>query len=176
MEYLIWAGLLIVATTDAREHRIPNIALFYLLIVTLINQSFSVHPLTTIGSSLLAGFVMFSVSLLLHFLRAMAPGDVKLLGIVGVIVGWGQLMNTTFWIAVSTVIVGLLYGAIRLAEDPDSLQQLFQKYTMLFAYGKNANTSLNVISKNDTKVLRMPFAPIVVIGLAMQSFYSGVLF
>ncbi|MGF1719974.1 prepilin peptidase [Vibrio kyushuensis] len=175
MEYLIWAGLLFVGTTDARENRIPNLGLLYLLTITLISLSFSVDPLITIGSSLLAGVVMFLGSLFMYMVRAMAPGDVKLLGVVGVIVGWGQLMNATFWIAISSVMIGGLYGAIRMAEDPASFQQLLQKYTMIFAYGKSAKASAIVISKDNAQMLRMPFAPVVVIGLAMHSFFNGMI-
>ncbi|MEZ8823564.1 prepilin peptidase [Vibrio amylolyticus] len=171
MEYLIWAGLLAVATTDARENRIPNLALLYLLIVTLIHHSLSADPLALVGTSLLAGLIMFVISLIMHIAGAMAPGDVKLLGVVGFIVGWGQLLSTTFWIAISTVLVGGLYGAIRFAEEPETLQLMAKKYTMIFAYGKGAKPAVSAITKERSDMLRMPFAPVVVIGLAMQNYF-----
>ncbi|MGF1696781.1 prepilin peptidase [Vibrio lamellibrachiae] len=175
MEYLIWAGLLFVATTDARENRIPNLALLYLLIITLLNQFFSSEPLIAISTSLLAGFIMFFGALIMHMFRIMAPGDVKLLGVIGVIVGWGQLMSTTFWIAVSSILIGALYSCMRMAENPVSFQQVVRKYTMLFAYGKGVKTALSDHTKSNTEMLRMPFAPVVVIGLAMQSFFNGMI-
>ncbi|WGV99772.1 prepilin peptidase [Vibrio sp. YMD68] len=175
MGYLIWAGWLVIAITDARENRIPNIALLYLLVLTIAYQSFSHDPLLTIGGSLVAGLVMFLGGFALYIARAMAPGDVKLLGVVGVVMGWGQLLDTVFWIAISSVLVGLLYGSMRMAEDPKLFQQMIRKYTMILsygrAYGRGSKVEGDMLAKSNAQMLRMPFAPVVVIGLAMQSYF-----
>ncbi|MGC9462536.1 prepilin peptidase [Vibrio genomosp. F10] len=171
MGYLIWAGWLVIAITDARENRIPNIALLYLLAVSIAYQSFSHDPLLTIGSSLAAGLVMFLGGFALYIARAMAPGDVKLLGVVGVVMGWGQLLDTVFWIAISSVLVGLLYGSMRMAEDPKLFQQMIRKYTMILSYGRGSKVEGDMLAKSNAQMLRMPFAPVVVIGLAMQSYF-----
>ncbi|MGY3570635.1 prepilin peptidase [Vibrio paucivorans] len=171
MEYIVWLGIIIIAVSDARENRIPNAALLFVLIASLIDKSISAQPLTLIGWSTVALVVMFFSAFILYLLGVMAPGDVKLMGVVGFIVGWGSLLQTTFWIAIASVVVGSLFAAMRLADEPSSGRALLTKYTMIFSYGSLAGKSFSPTVNNKNSKLRMPFAPVVVIGLAMQQYF-----
>ncbi|MEX0333757.1 prepilin peptidase [Vibrio tubiashii] len=77
ISYLIWIGFIIVAVSDAREHRIPNLYLLMILCFCLVEVLFSPEPLDNLLWSTLAGLIFFGASLLLHLMRVMAPGDVK---------------------------------------------------------------------------------------------------
>jgi prepilin peptidase CpaA len=100
----------------------------------------------------------------------MAPGDVKLLGVVGFWLGWGNLIDATLWIALSSVLIGLLYAIMNRAESGSSIKQLVSKYSMIAAYGSSSQAAISSGEKIERK-LRMPFAPVVVIGLAMYQYF-----
>lgn len=168
MEYFIWFVLLIIAVSDARDHRIPNILLMVTL--SLCGLKMVLHPTLspTLTEALMGGGAMFFGALVLHLMRIMAPGDVKLLGVIGFWLGWGQLLDISVWIAIATLLVGGIHAVISVAGTEQSLQRQFERYKMLFAYGRTGTKVLD--SGNETK-LRMPFAPVIVIGLALQSYF-----
>ncbi|WCP67683.1 A24 family peptidase [Vibrio tubiashii] len=168
--YLIWIGFVVTAVSDAREHRIPNLYLLIILGLCVIEKGLSPQPLNNLLWALVAGLCFFGASLLLHILRVMAPGDVKLLGVVGFWLGWGNLRDATFWIAVSSVAIGLLYALVNRAENEGSLKVLLTKYSMLAAYGSKSFEPKPAKERIEQK-LRMPFAPVMVIGLAMHQYY-----
>ena len=165
--YLIWLGLITIAVFDAREHRIPNYALVYVLLAAILHKLVSATPIPLLIEAFIGALFMFGFSFIFFMLRAMAPGDVKLLGVVGFVVGWNHLLDTAFWIAISTVIVGSFYAAYRLAERPELAQMTIFKYSVI-ASGKGRALISNGVRVNK---LRMPFALIVVIGLALNQYF-----
>lgn len=168
MEYFIWFVLLVIAVSDARDHRIPNI----LLIITLTLCGLKMLLLPSFSPSfveaLMGGGAMFFGALILHILRVMAPGDVKLLGVVGFWLGWGHLLDLSLWIAVATVLVGSIYSLIKAAGREQSIKRQLERYKLLFAYGRSGT---RVLEEGIESKLRMPFAPVIVIGLALQSYF-----
>ncbi|OAJ92469.1 prepilin peptidase [Vibrio bivalvicida] len=170
MSYLIWLGFIVVAVTDARENRIPNLYLLLILAICIVDKGLSAAPVENLLWSAVAGLSFFVSALLLHFIRVMAPGDVKLLGVVGFWLGWGNLIDATVWIALSSVVVGVLYAVMNRAESGSSIKQLVSKYSMIAAYGSSSHAALSAGEKIERK-LRMPFAPVVVIGLAMYQYF-----
>ncbi|CAH0541208.1 prepilin peptidase [Vibrio marisflavi] len=165
--YLIWLVFITIAVFDAREHRIPNYALLLVLVTAIIHKAFSASPAPSLIEAFIGALFMFGFSFVFFMLRAMAPGDVKLLGVVGFVVGWHHLLDTAFWIAVSTVIVGSFYAVYRLAERPELAQTTMFKYSVIVS-GKGRDLISNDVGANK---LRMPFAPIVVIGLALHQYF-----
>jgi prepilin peptidase CpaA len=170
MDIVIWIVLFAVAVSDAKEHRIPNyllLVIFALVFadITLIEQNFSL-----LFYSLITGITCFIVALLLYFLGVMAPGDVKLLGVVGFWVGSEHVLGSVYWIAVSSVIVGLFYAVLRLADSPDQLRTIVNKYSMLAQFGSSGTKVLRT-PKGMEQHYRMPFAPVVVIGLALYFYF-----
>ncbi len=171
--YLIWTGFVVTAVCDAREHRIPNLILVIILVLCVAEKSTSVNPLDNLLWASVAGLCFFSGSLLLHLIGVMAPGDVKLLGVVGFWLGWGDLRGALFWIAVSSVAIGLLYALVNRLGNGGSVKLLVNKYTMLAAYGTKTLKTLEPrkLRERVEQKLRMPFAPVVVIGLAMHQYF-----
>lgn len=168
--YLIWIGFVVTAVCDAREHRIPNLFLVIILGLCAVEKSLSVNPLDNLLWASVAGLCFFAGSLLLHLIGVMAPGDVKLLGVVGFWLGWGDLRGALFWIAVSSIAIGLLYALINRVGNGGSMKLLLTKYTMLVAYGTKTLEPRKLRERVEQK-LRMPFAPVVVIGLAMHQYF-----
>ncbi|EGU47439.1 hypothetical protein VIOR3934_18193 [Vibrio orientalis CIP 102891 = ATCC 33934] len=170
MDIIVWVVLFAVAVSDAKEHRIPNYLLLVIFVlifvdITIIDQDFSL-----LFYSLITGITCFIVALLLYFLRVMAPGDVKLLGVIGFWVGSEHILGSVYWIAVSSVIVGLFYAVLRLADSPDQLRTIVNKYSMLAQFGSSGTKVLRT-PKQIEQHYRMPFAPVVVIGLALYFYF-----
>lgn len=170
MYYLIWFLLIIIAVNDAKEHRIPNYLLLCILVLSIIDKAIITSDYSALLSSFVTGITCFIGALLLYFLRVMAPGDVKLLGVVGFWVGNEHMLGAVYWIAVSSVIVGLFYAVLRLADSPEQYKTIISKCSMIAKFGSNG-TELFQTPKKAVKRYQMPFAPVVAIGLALNFYF-----
>ncbi len=171
MMYFVWFFLILIAVTDAREHRIPNIYLLAVLLFSSVNKLLFLEPEKLILMSVFSGSVLFFFSLIFHFIKVMAPGDVKLLGVVGYVVGWEDLRITIFFISCSAIIVGSFYAWLHIAGQFKGISSL--THYSLLNNGLKGKRDLSVISLSplERKAV-MPFAPVVVIGLALQQYIS----
>lgn len=170
MNTMVWSLLFLVAVFDAREHRIPNYLLIIILSLSFLDKLLFSPDFSLLFYSFITGITCFIVALILYFLRVMAPGDVKLLGVIGFWVGSEHILGVVYWIGVSSVLVGLLYGCLRLAEYPGQFKSLINKYSMLAQFGA-AGTKVLHTPKEMSQRYRMPFAPVVVIGLALHFYF-----
>ncbi|WP_167494609.1 MULTISPECIES: prepilin peptidase [Vibrio] len=167
MIIFIWSILLIISVYDLRDNRIPNIWLLPLIISSV------AHHVMISGwnaglLALAAGGVAFLFGLTLYFIKAMAPGDVKLIGAVGVFIGWGNLLAACYWIIIGAGVVGILFSLQFFATRTQESKLALNKYSQLFLYG---NGKALYSSPHTDNKLRMPFAPSVVIGLALYSYF-----
>lgn len=169
MNVIFWGCLFLIAVYDARENRIPNyllLLILFLLTLKIINQGESLEYVAYLIAS---GVILFTVGLAFYFLGAMAPGDVKLLGIIGIIVGWDSLLLASYWILISGGLVGSFYLFNRLSNEPSGSKMLFNKSSLFMLYGHSTSKIISVSSHSEK--LRMPFAPVAVIGLALHSYF-----
>lgn len=156
---LFWGLLLAIGVSDAQRHRIPNIMVLMLLLVTV------VFIITFAGEEwlehLLGGLTAFGVSLLFYWKRAMAAGDVKLLFVIGLWVGLSRLADISIAIILAGGVIGCFYLAHYIAHTGISFQHNARSYyyqRMSFKY------------QHQTKLV-IPFAPAVVIGLASYNYF-----
>ncbi|KJY85005.1 hypothetical protein TW81_01390 [Vibrio galatheae] len=170
MDVLVWAVLIAIAVSDAKEHRIPNVLLLVVVILVLINKAFILHDYSLLFWSFASGSACFFGALLFYFMKVMAPGDVKLLGVVGFWLGTENTLDAIFWIAVASVTIGMFYAFLRMADRPEQTKVLFRKYSILALYGRSSLKSMTSNSSQEERY-RMPFAPVVVIGLAMHQYF-----
>ncbi|WP_157935201.1 A24 family peptidase [Vibrio sp. 10N.286.49.B3] len=169
MNITIWALLVVIAVYDAREHRIPNVYLMLLLvlhsIVIITNSTALWH---SFSGALLGGVVLFSGALLLYLLKAMAPGDVKFLGVIGFLVGWGNLLAVSYWILLAAGVVAL-FDYILLKRPNANLLRGFSSV-------RDSTLSTQIFISERGFVRRencqkMPFAPSAVLGLALFYYF-----
>ena len=154
---VFWGLLLAIGVSDAQRHRIPNQMVVALLMVTLLH--IVVFEQSTWLDHLAAGLISFSVCLGLYVLRIMAGGDVKLLFVIGLWLGVDQLAGGLIAIILAGGVVGCFYLMLHLAQSSVSFLHNTRGY-----YLEKASFGL----RKQTKLV-IPFAPVVVIGLA--SFY-----
>lgn len=172
----IWFFLIAIAVADVKEHRIPNklliITTFVILVIALMFYS---SPMSY-AYTLAGGIALFSVGFVLFLIKAMSPGDVKLLFVVGAFVGWGDLTEACLYITLAGSLVGLFYLLYNTSLNNEGLFTLSKSYIFnrfLWMQGiKPKVEAVGVCHSRYSSKLTMPFAPSVVIGLAMFSYFQ----
>ncbi|GEA61693.1 hypothetical protein VCO01S_28860 [Vibrio comitans NBRC 102076] len=120
-------------------------------------------------SALLGGLIFFMFSFVLYLLRALSPGDVKLLGVIGFHAGFGNLVDMTLCIAIFSGIVAIFYLAYNLSFlGITNLSIIFTQPSLL--KGSNSNYNKSQVGRYTDK-LTMPFAPCVLLGAAAYSLF-----
>jgi len=154
-----WGILLVIAISDLKDNKIPNKLVVFLFFSLFFNRL--IIGIDDWYSAFFGGLVVFFSGLVFYLLKAMAAGDVKLLAVIGFWVGWGNLLETSYYILLAAAVVGCLYFIHN---------QIYQR----------ANVSLSnlILSANkstrkyaDYTVTKMPLAPAIAIGLALHSYY-----
>ena len=164
----IWSMLFMIGIKDTEKHRIPNKLLLILIFLVVIEWAAMNSSLIVLQEKLLGFVIMFVIGLLLFFLKAMAPGDVKLLAVVGFLVGLSQLQSVSYWITLSAGIVGVFYAFYYSIESPRFGNRV-KKNTNKLTIQQEA---LMLATRNTViKKTVMPFAPAVVIGLALHQYF-----
>lgn len=168
-----WALLIAISVYDVEKHRIPNKILFFLLFVYFLSMFDSNYTLDFFLSSLTGFVVLFGLGLLLYFMRAMSAGDVKLLGVVGMFLGWGQILDASYFILLASGMIGIFYLLYNYANSSSvSIKGYFQhKLILLSGVAPTKDKGASFHNRYSNKVT-MPFAPSVVIGLAMYSYFT----
>ncbi|MEI8633723.1 A24 family peptidase [Vibrio sp. PP-XX7] len=113
--------------------------------------------------------MLFALGFVFYLLRAMSPGDVKLLAGTGVYLGWEGLSQGIFWIAISGVIVGMMYGVLSRHQPVHPLSEMVSLDSTDRRKSVPDKRSSGLQTQNK---LQMPFAPVVVIGLALHSYFG----
>ena len=170
---VFWALLIAVSVYDVEKHRIPNKILILFLFMYFLSMFNSNYNFDVFLTSLVGFVVFFCFGLLLYFLRAMSAGDVKLLGIVGMYLGWGQLLDASYFILLSAGVIGTFYLLYNFSNSNSlSIKGYFEnKLIVLGGVAPVLNESTSLHARYSNKVT-MPFAPSVVMGLAMYSYFT----
>ncbi|MFA0459214.1 prepilin peptidase [Vibrio breoganii] len=170
-----WALLFTLALYDLREHRIPNVILVIMIVARLFELLyFDIHLLLT---SLQSGCILFGVGLALFVVRAMSPGDVKLLFVIGFITGISNTSSLLYWILIAGGVVALFCYLHRKANVPvqmpisRKIKNIWYKLITIHAPKSQAEIKNAKISRYGDKLV-MPFAPSIVIGLAMFYYFN----
>lgn len=176
----VWIILCLIGVSDAREHRVPNKLLLGLLLIAAL--SVFLNPALTdwfaVFSDKATSFVLcFILGLLLYLVRVMAAGDVKLIAVLGFIMGLEPLPSYAFYACLSTAFIGSMYWALnKLPSSLTSLASLKSNgdFSLMSlsasAYLGGERVKHAVVTKQG--LTYMPFAPILIIGLAMHQYFS----
>ncbi|WP_282065213.1 A24 family peptidase [Vibrio rotiferianus] len=158
MDLLVWGLLIAIGVSDAQRHRIPNkyvLVLFLVVVASLIST-----PSTDWFDHVKGGVVTFFICFGLFMVRAMAGGDVKLLAVIGVWLGLSRIGDAMMWVILAGGIVGLFYAALNIASNDKPLSHQVRGYCLRKVTPGFRHESHLVI----------PFAPVIVIGLAYYSY------
>ncbi|WP_412498727.1 prepilin peptidase [Vibrio furnissii] len=165
---LIWGLLLLIGVSDAKEYRIPNKWLVMLLIASILPLLVFDSPVsvTSLWADKVLGFaIMFAGGLLCYApIRLMAAGDVKLLAVMGFIVGASHVSAFVACIAGAVVFVGALYWLHNRSARTFRRAGDFRKGDIVHTL------TMKGIESNVAHVTPMPFAPAMIIGLAMYDY------
>lgn len=157
-ELVIWSLLIAIGVSDAQKHRIPNIAVLLLLVAVTANVLYS--PSVSLLDHAYGGLVAFAVCFVLYLIKAMAGGDVKLLAVIGAWLGLSNLWEASIGIILAGGIVGIFYLMLHIASTSVALTHQVKGYCIeKVTPGFRSN-----------KPLVIPFAPVIVIGLAYFSY------
>jgi prepilin peptidase CpaA len=153
----VWVLLLLISFYDLSENRIPN----KLLVLLLIFGFFHGFHQIGIKEQALGLVLYFSSGLILYYMKVMSAGDVKLLGVMGMIFGASSIIDVGYYILIASGLIGTMYLF------------LFKVNTLEF---QGCSLSVNPLNKQIharyKEKITMPFAPSVVIGLAMYSYFT----
>lgn len=168
----ITASLLIVVTlcaiTDIREHRIPNVVLLPALIL-----AFVFNGLLAGLSGLLDCFLGLALGMAMlfpiYFLGGTSAGDVKLLGVVGALLGTeGALIA-----GVATYLFGGVLGALfivwRLIE-PILATHIAQ---IVRPGGPTSSPLIRTMARPNTRKSEFPYAPAIAFGTYYSLWHLG---
>ena len=159
---LIWMFLLFIAVIDLRDNKIPNVLLILILTASTFEKAAQSNAYSLIGWSVIACAISFLGALCFFFLKVMAPGDVKLIGVIGYWLGWGNLLSAYFWIAIASVVVGV--GVIAYKH------RVRRKILLKEGVGESASHASIENMTPSAVTLKMPYAPVITLGLLL--FYS----
>ncbi|CAH1572183.1 Peptidase A24 [Vibrio rotiferianus] len=147
-----------IGVSDAQRHRIPN--KFVLVLLLVVVASLTSPPSTDWIDHVKGGVVTFFICFGLFMLKVMAGGDVKLLAVIGVWLGLSRIGDAMIWIILAGGVVGLFYAALNIASNDKSFSHQVRGYCLRKATPGFRRESHLVI----------PFAPVIVIGLAYYSY------
>lgn len=170
---ILWFILILIGVFDAREYRIPNSLI--LLLAGLIIVGYFLYPIKNQQewSSYISGFaVTFLCSLVFYIFKIMAAGDVKLLSVIGLMLGVHQLVFFAQYIAVSCVFIGGMYWLLNRLQLAGQETQVNYNCNIALLISMRASQF-----KDDIKIRRnlayMPFAPVLIVALAMYHYFHG---
>ncbi len=156
---ITWPVLFVIGVFDAREQRIPN---FWVLILAVMAVLASVFTPTAISDRLIGFSVFFILMLLLYVVGGVAAGDVKLGAVLGYMMGWGELGSYSWAFAFNCFFIGLMYQMLKRTTSNQYLGYKSMMVSITFR-------SMAPMQQNSTY---MPLAPVMIISLAMSSYFS----
>ncbi len=166
---LLLVLLLAAVITDLKTHRIPN-----LLLIPALGISVLIH---TLGSGLpglidVAGGLLVGMAMLLpvYMLGGMGAGDVKLLGVVGSLLGpWGAVVA-----GLATMMSGAVLGIGVILWQ--RLRPLLQPYAQHLINEPTHVLGVTPIAKPATggiKTTKIAYSPAIAAGTALALWYMG---
>lgn len=109
IDAVLGVGLLIAAITDAREGKIYNALTLPLVVLGL-----AINAVAGDVAASIAGFsVAFGLHFTLYIMHVEKPGDAKLMLGVGALAGWSMVLESTLWMFLLLLPVGLTVLALR---------------------------------------------------------------
>lgn len=170
----VWGLLVMIGVFDARDHRIPNYLVIAVFSIAILELLVNYHPLIffiIIRDCFSSMMIFFAISFFIYCCRGMAAGDVKLISVIGFIIGQGSLIDYLQYTSWACVLIGSMYWMLNNLRRSDSSESKLKRPSSLnylapkVVLEHHSPRTINLYSVISTT--HMPFAPILVIGLAM---------
>lgn len=176
MSLIFWIILIVIGVFDAREYRIPNYLIIFLFSISAVFTLFNSWPtdnLNATGGHILGFFLTFFVGIAFYTLKVVAAGDVKLIAIIGLLVGYSGLYTFTMYLVFCCCFIGGMYWLLnRLMLSSFCPQKTtarsFKPTYSLDDYPSEFKSDFNT----KTDIAYMPFAPIIIVALAMYQYFQ----
>ncbi|MGB7760189.1 MAG: A24 family peptidase [Bryobacteraceae bacterium] len=168
IEIVLLAVLLVAAVYDVRFRRIPNwitvtgVALGLLLNAFLSGPPGAWFSFAGVWFSLRGLGLAFGVYFLLHVIRAMGAGDVKLMAAVGALVGWQDWLG----IFLITAVLGGVMGLILIASHGRVRKTLGNVVFILteMISGRPAYIKKEELDVRNPKAMGLPHGAVIGVG------------
>ncbi|MFA0676820.1 prepilin peptidase, partial [Vibrio sp. 10N.222.51.A6] len=96
-----------------------------------------------------------------------------LLGVIGLYVGWGNLLDISYYILIAAGIIATFYLLYNSANSESlTVRNYFEEKLMLVSGMSTRTKNVSTVHSRYSNKVTMPFAPSVVIGLAMYSYFT----
>lgn len=177
MLLITWGILVVIGVFDARDYRIPNYLVLTLLAVTsvlLISEQISGSGGEGIATHLYGFIITFVVGLIFYSLKFMAAGDVKLIAAIGFILGQSSILIWAKYFAASCCFIGTMYWLLNrlqmqsMSKAPNKQPDNFNLINYFWIEGGLIKSDF----KQKRNVTYMPFAPVLIIALAMYQYFQ----
>lgn len=164
---VLFVLLVAAVATDLTNHRIPNLLLLPALSLALILHTMSggIDGLITAAGGFTLGLAML---LPVYALGGMGAGDVKLLGVVGSILGpWGAVV-----VGMATMMAGAIFGTTvivwqRLRPTMESHVAQFTSPADIGGHAASVSRSL----EHQNRPTYIPYAPAIAVGTMAALWY-----
>ncbi|WP_043933103.1 A24 family peptidase [Bacillus sp. EB01] len=165
---LLFLLLLICTITDIRERRIYNKVLLPFLII-----AFLVNGITSgwdgLEMALFGTFVGFGILLIPYLMGGMGAGDVKLLAVIGALMGAKFVALSAIYMAIAGGLFALLIIAVK--KSPKQLiKNLF--FSLI---GRVNGFKIPVLIDKDSMKATYPYGVAIAAGAVIQFFRAGML-
>ncbi len=170
MQLILYNGLMITllisSVTDLYQRRIPNLVTGPAILMALLTHGYigGLDGFLFSLQGLLLGFIIFLIP---YLLGGMGAGDVKLMSVVGAVLGWGQTLMALLFIAVCGGIIALGM-MISQGTTRQTLSRLFMALLFLGAHG---DSSLLKVNKENTQE-GIPYALAITGGVSLFFIYQ----
>ncbi|MBW6521766.1 MAG: A24 family peptidase [Desulfoarculaceae bacterium] len=170
LQPLLYGGLIIAllisSVTDLRQRRIPNLVTGPTIVLALITYCF-INGLEGFLFSLGGLAFGLAVFALPYLMGGMGAGDVKLMGAVGAVLGFGQTFVALLFIA---IVGGVMALGMMLYRG--TLKQTLLKIFVSFLFlGAHKDASLLKVDKNEQTQAGIPYALAITSGVCLFFIY-----
>ncbi len=176
MSLCVWIILFLLGVSDAREYRIPNkgvLVLFFFSVIALFLKNYSEGGILLLPH-IIGFFISFVVGIIFYALGSMAAGDVKLLSVIGFILGVSQLLLFFQYLFFVTVFVGSMYwflNRLSISKQSHRNSSVIGAYDFASYISKISHqVKKDFVSRRN--ITYMPFAPVIIISVAMQQYFQ----
>jgi len=156
---VIWLAAISIALPsvffDFRDRRIPNILILYGLVISVSAVCYE-QGLVGLPDALLGGLLVFLVSFVFWMIGWLGAGDVKLIGVFGILAGLSRSGELLINVALAGAVLALIFLVVK-----GGVKSSWQRLNYMFASREH---QLVEATGDDAKVVRLPYAIAVVAG------------